>query len=721
MIEFINSKRNYILSIALLFVFVSLSDTTYSLFLKSDNTEEFTYNTGILDLQFVEDTPLILQDAFPMNDSDATRLEPYNLTIKNTGNVTYYFDLKMVSSETTNAIDNRYIKFKVNDNLSQNLFLTDNVIISNQVIYPGEEITYKINIWLDINTPNKELGKKFTAKVTTVGNSIYKTLDSSGANSPKLYQNMLQVYYDNDSKVWKKADKANLDETNKWYDYNDAMWANVVTIKDSSKKIYDIKRNNDLNITNVKYNNGNIIIENNPLDINLSNYNYNNITNIIRIKFNNINNDKINIISNGNISYYYDNKNNNFVFENEGKIVNSNKFTIEKDKWYILGYTYDGNIVTFYVDGTNLGSSNIQGTIYSNNSFKLGKNENSKITIGTILIYNKILSDNIFLENYKTSIHIVYDGLLCGYDEFIPMTLKEYYLSRNNGFVINENDISSFYVWIPRYKYRLFNIMGEENTNTYNALNNGIDIVFEKDLTSSGVIYCENNNCFSNIDKTINITSLDNDKYYTHKAFSTTNNELSGIWVSKYEVSLISDNNIESKPGTEVWRNNNLSNYYENIKKISTEENYSIIKNTEWGAITYLTYSKYGICKDKCQKLDNNNTYISGNNKDDSTTKNIYGVYDMSGSASEYTMSNITNNGTLNIDNSNFKNLIIDTDDYELYEKYTFILGDATKEISSSSINPQYEWIIRGNNNIFSYSTSNDIKDNNLTTRIVIR
>ena len=75
MIDFIKTKKNYIISLALLFVFVSLSDTTYSLFLKSDDTEEFTYNTGILDLQFVEDKPLTLQNAFPMNDSDATRLE----------------------------------------------------------------------------------------------------------------------------------------------------------------------------------------------------------------------------------------------------------------------------------------------------------------------------------------------------------------------------------------------------------------------------------------------------------------------------------------------------------------------------------------------------------------------------------------------------------------------------------------------------------------------
>ena len=99
MIEFIKTKRNYIITLALLFVFISLSDTTYSLFLKSESTDEFSYNTGLLDLQFVEEEQLSLQNAFPMNDSEAKKLEPYSLTIKNTGSLTYYFNLKMISNE----------------------------------------------------------------------------------------------------------------------------------------------------------------------------------------------------------------------------------------------------------------------------------------------------------------------------------------------------------------------------------------------------------------------------------------------------------------------------------------------------------------------------------------------------------------------------------------------------------------------------------------------
>ena len=131
---------------------------------------------------------------------------------------------------------------------------------------------------------------------------------------------------------------------------------------------------------------------------------------------------------------------------------------------------------------------------------------------------------------------------------------------------INNEDINSYFVWIPRFKYKLWNATGENNIDTYNAYQIGIDIAFEKDTTSSGVIYCENLECYSDELKITKITQNDNGKYYTHPAFKKLDEELSGIWVSKYEVS---NNNqtIESKPNNQVWTNNYLSSFYQSIKK----------------------------------------------------------------------------------------------------------------------------------------------------------
>ena len=83
-----------------------------------------------------------------------------------------------------------------------------------------------------------------------------------------------------------------------------------------------------------------------------------------------------------------------------------------------------------------------------------------------------------------------------------------------------------------------------------------------------------------------------------------------------------------------------------------------MIKNSEWGAVAYLSHSKYGI---NGAKVDRNTSgsFITGEsstietiytaNKNQSTTGNCYGIYDMSGGASESVASyvNYANNSKL--------------------------------------------------------------------------
>ena len=281
------------------------------------------------------------------------------------------------------------------------------------------------------------------------------------------------------------------------------------------------------------------------------------------------------------------------------------------------------------------------------------------------------------------------------------------------------------YVWIPRFKYRVFNILGEDKVDTYDAYHKGIDIVFENLTATSGNIYCEGSECYSDNLKTIKITSADNGKYYTHPAFSNTTSELTGLWVSKYEIS----SNMQSNSGNNITANDYLSSYYKQIKSISNTNDYHVIKNTEWGSIAYLSHSKYGLCKNNtCTDVDKNSTNISGSEFKDSTTGNIYGVFDMNGSANEYTMGNISRGSSINLDNAYFNEVPVGTDDYDLYSEGTFILGDATKELSLGETNwydsmvdlkENTNWIFR--NSLYGYGTSNDVKDNNLTTRIVIK
>ena len=67
-------------------------------------------------------------------------------------------------------INSSYIKVKLDDNEPVLLSsLTNGIIGSDIRLNPGESITMSIRIWLDINTPNTEIGKSFSAKIVTDG------------------------------------------------------------------------------------------------------------------------------------------------------------------------------------------------------------------------------------------------------------------------------------------------------------------------------------------------------------------------------------------------------------------------------------------------------------------------------------------------------------------------------------------------------------------------
>jgi hypothetical protein len=173
-----------------------------------------------------------------------------------------------------------------------------------------------------------------------------------------------------------------------------------------------------------------------------------------------------------------------------------------------------------------------------------------------------------------------------------------------------------------------------DTASSYDAINGGIDIIFESGVHSTGDIKCTGESCIAKANK-----------YLTHPAFT---DNLRGIWVSKYEVSDSDKSFLEYKT------------MFEGTKK-------NMISNLEWGATLYLSHSKYGICNDsKCERSI------------DSTTNNLYGVYNMYGGLSEYT------DGVLG-------------------------LGSATEEINLYDYIKNEEYIIRGK------------EDTTITTRTVIK
>ena len=203
----------------------------------------------------------------------------------------------------------------------------------------------------------------------------------------------------------------------------------------------------------------------------------------------------------------------------------------------------------------------------------------------------------------------------------------------------------SYWVWIPRYEYQVINNV--------------------TDSSQAGTVNV-------NFIPTSTITASSSD-YYIHPSFrdDSSNNfsnggwdsELPGFWVAKYEMSMEdrNGNHVEttesngnvalsdtvkmvSKPGVTSWRYINIANSYTNSYNYDRTKESHLMKNSEWGAVAFLTHSKYGR-KGQEVTINSNSSYYTGGgtgeaykttNTNQSSTGNITGIYDLNGGAIEY-------------------------------------------------------------------------------------
>ena len=170
------NRKVIILVISIIVVLIILSTTTYALFFrkdKLDNTESYT--AGILDIVIENDEEglgetLNLTNSLPITDEEGKKSTPYKFKITNKGNLSYTFDLLLNNTTTSNQINADYIKIMVDNNEPVSLSnLDNNIIASDLTLNPGESKIISIRIWLDINTPNSEIGKIFSAKIVSEG------------------------------------------------------------------------------------------------------------------------------------------------------------------------------------------------------------------------------------------------------------------------------------------------------------------------------------------------------------------------------------------------------------------------------------------------------------------------------------------------------------------------------------------------------------------------
>ena len=233
----------------------------------------------------------------------------------------------------------------------------------------------------------------------------------------------------------------------------------------------------------------------------------------------------------------------------------------------------------------------------------------------------------------------------------VTSSTRDTYMNADVGTIVSEADVLAYYVWIPRYKYKLFNATYASGTSP-----SLIDVVFENETSTTGTVTCT---YASNGAETC--TNKSNGNWYTHPAFTMINasgnkTELKGIWVGKFETTG-STTTPTIKPGITSLRDIKVADMYSAGKLFRSadyitsnginQSDSHMMKNIEWGAVAYLKQSNYGLGITDIT-INNDSSYYTGGgsgtsyktNIGQSTSGNITGVYDMSGNRDEYVMGN---------------------------------------------------------------------------------
>ena len=298
--------------------------------------------------------------------------------------------------------------------------------------------------------------------------------------------------------------------------------------------------------------------------------------------------------------------------------------------------------------------------------------------------------------------------------------LNDNYGPYQDGAIIPEEAIESYFVWIPRYRYRIFDEGNYTTLTTKENKEQEIEIAFESKTVRPS-------------------TGSTKGTWLTHPAFTSFDSD--GFWVAKFESGYKGATSTEGaqqdvsdytklivKPNVYSWRNITVGNAFKASYDYNRDLDSHMMKNTEWGAVAYLSHSKYGNVGSL--RINNNSAYVTGyastvepikgystssvdGNRYESkapsvdgtytlnylnplsvvssTTRNYSGIYDMSGGSYEYVMGNTNNIVGSSAITSVVSDFYTNESWTKYYDKYPTqttnivfsnrILGDATGEM----------------------------------------
>ena len=724
-----NKKFLIFVSLMFLVVFIVVSGASYAFFTTSVKGKEFAIYTGNLKVDYSKKTDTIsIDNIYPMTDTEGLKQMSHEFTVTNKGNIDARYQVRLELDDTkSDMVDIRYIKmsYQVNGgDYSEPVLLSDLnsslVFTKNIIVKPNESNTYGIKLWIDLSASNDIQGKEFKARV--VVDSIQNVDDSYQVDTiPIIYLNkdnnenqdihlkVGETYQElGVEKVEDDQDIFTSKDVVISYEYYDGTSINTVANIDTSK-------------VGIYYVNYSVTDRSNQVGKKTRVVTVNNSSSVPKITLNGDSN-----ISLGESDYYQES---GVTVEDNNQVI-----TIGEVKTSSVGsYT-----VRYIVIDSNGNLNSVVRTVVVNSRYKESILNGTDPVLASNLVPVVISDSGVVTKASTASSWYNYENKIWANS----VILKDESVVYKNGETIPESNIESYFVWIPKYSYQLFDLGNYSSLTSISNKAQEIKIKFGTNNTSDSV----SGECTTPFENNQGIAgSSGNCKvgdYMTHPAFLAF--DTNGLWVGKFEtgydgatttaaaqVNSVDTSKIIIKPNVYSWRNITVGNMFKNSYDYQRELDSHMMKNTEWGAVAYLQHSKYG--SQISVRINNNSSYITGyaatveptlsfnggtsidgnriestslsqdgtytinylnpNSTVASTTNNYTGIYDMSGGSWEYVMGYTTGATTVGGSSSIvslYSNFFSDSYYSKYWDKYTAtvtinynnrILGDATGEM----------------------------------------
>ena len=723
-----NKKFLIFVSLMFLVVFIVVSGASYAFFTTSVKGKEFAIYTGNLKVDYSKKTDTIsIDNLYPMKDTEGLKQMSHEFTVTNKGNIDARYQVRLELDDTkSDMVDIRYIKmsYQVNGgDYSEPVLLSDLnsslVFTKNIIVKPNESNTYGIKLWIDLSASNDIQGKEFKARVVvdSIQNVddnyqvdtipiIYLNKDSNGNQDIHLkvgetYQELGVEKVEDDQDIFTSKDVVTS------YEYYDGTSINTVA-------------NIDTNKVGIYYVNYSVTDRSNQVGKKTRVVTVNNSSSVPKITLNGDSN-----ISLGESDYYQES---GVTVEDNNQVI-----TIGEVKTSSVGsYT-----VRYIVIDSNGNLNSVVRTVVVNNRYKESILNGTDPVLASNLVPVVISDSGVVTKASTASSWYNYENKVWANS----VILKDESIQYQNGETIPESNIESYFVWIPKYSYQLFDLGNYSSLTSISDKTQEIKIKFGTSNTSDSV----SGECTTPFKNNQGIAgSSGNCKvgdYMTHPAFLAF--DTLGLWVGKFEtgydgatqpddskVNSVDTGKIIIKPNVYSWLISSIGSMFKNSYDYKRDLDSHMMKNTEWGAVAYLQHSVYG---SQANVRNNNNVLhitgyaaieeptkgystssIEGNRYEAtklgadgtytinyfnpssvvaSTTGNYSGIYDMSGGVWEYVMGYTTRSSTTDGNSgiiSLYPEFFTDNTYTKYWDKYTStimtqfdyrLLGDATGEM----------------------------------------